>query len=340
MQIQLGAAKIITLSFCANIFILHILILLLSRLLRGGHDIKLINDIIDMKRINFLKYTLVCVLFMCAVACDKDNPIAKESIPAVIKSDFSARFPVADISTFSKYPEFNSSEELWQIDFTDSDDNRASAWYKADGTWKMTHTKLKYIDNLSYEAKRTFMRSVYRDARIKELYKTEREGIAGTLYTLFFEFPAKTADDVVHYVFLNDDGLFLTKFTWFPNDPGCFVYLPKEHFDFISKKYRGAEIRGYVNNLGDHEYFVLHEGVIKYVFFEGSATERGFWKETRFELSKDTAVPDIVAQRLKKTDPDFSYTNLFYIEAERGNCYLFVDMNRDNELGYYIGENG
>lgn len=144
---------------------------------------------------------------------------------------------------------------------------------------------------------------------------------------------------VEHYIFLNDDGLFLTKFTWIPNDPVNFVSLPKDHFDFISEKYKGAEMRGYVNNAGVHEYFILHEGSIKYVFFERKiATERDFWKETRYELSKDTKIPDNVAQRLKKNNPDFTYTNLYYIEAKQENQYLFVDMNHDQELGYYIGE--
>ncbi len=134
-------------------------------------------------------------------------------------------------------------------------------------------------------------------------------------------------------------GLFLSKFTWFPNNPKYFVDLPEYHFDFISEKYKGAEIRGYVN-ISDHEYFILHEGKIKYIFFEEvSATEQSFWKETRYELSKDAIVPDNVAESLKKKDIDFTYTNLYYIETEQGNGYLFVDMNRDNELGYYVSEN-
>lgn len=291
-----------------------------------------------MRQINLLKYVLACFLFVCATACDKENSMVEE-IPPIIKSEFSERYPKADISAFHKYFEFTSSGELWQIDFTDRSEYQSTVWYKADGTWKMAHTKLKNIDDLSYEAKRTFMSSVYGDAQIQEIYKTERDGISGTLYTLFFEYPTKTSSNVVHYVFLNDDGLFLTKFTSFPNNPKYFVDLPEDHFEFMSEKYKGADIRGYANNGGKHEYFILQDGIIKYVFFEGkSATEPGFWKETRYELSKDTVVPDNVIKHLKKTDPDFVYTNLYYIEAKHGNSYLFVDMNRNNELGYYIDE--
>lgn len=38
-------------------------------------------------------------------------------------------------------------------------------------------------------------------------------------------------------------------------------------------------------------------------------------------------------------NPDFIYTNLYYIESEEGNSYLFQDKKRDDELGYNIGEN-
>lgn len=293
-----------------------------------------------MRQIKLLKYALVCFLFVCTTACDKENPIVEESIPPIIKSEFSDRYPMAAISAFRKYSEFIFSGELWQIDFTDRSENQVSTWYKSDGTWKMAHTKLKNIDDLSDEAKRTFMSSMYGSAQIQEIYKTERDGISGTLYTLFFYFPIKTSSNVAHCVFLNDDGLFLTKFTGFPNNPIYFVNLPEDHFEFISEKYKGAEIRGHVNNGGVHEYFILHEEIIKYVFFEEtSATKRGFWKETRYELSNDTVLPDNVTKHLKKTNPDFAYTNLYYIEAESGNSYLLVDMDRDNELGYYIGEN-
>jgi len=78
--------------------------------------------------------------------------------------------------------------------------------------------------------------------------------------------------------------------------PPLVFTLPKDHFDFIAKKYSGAEIRGYINNSGEREYIILHGDTIKYVFFGGEvATDRMFWKETRYELSKDAVVPDNVS---------------------------------------------
>lgn len=40
--------------------------------------------------------------------------------------------------------------------------------------------------------------------------------------------------------------------------------------------------------------------------------------------------------RLKQEYPNFTYTNIYYIEYISGNSYLFLDKNHKNELGYYI----
>ena len=122
-----------------------------------------------------------------------------------------------------------------------------------------------------------------------------------SLYTLHFLYQWKNVKDMTHYVCLNDDGMFLAVYTWTPNDPTWFVDLPKAHFDFIYKKYDGSEIRGY-------------------------------------EISLDTKVPDNVARVLKRDNPDFVYTNLYYIESPEGNAYFFQDKNDDRELGYTIAE--
>lgn len=286
-----------------------------------------------MKRTNCFYYVLVCVLFMCITACDKENSTIEENIPAIMKSDFSERYPSAKITTFQNY-----SDGLYQINFIDKEQNQAFIWY-INETWGMTYTKINDIDQLPPKTLSTFQNSGYGDAQIIDIYKTERVGIEKGLYTLHFKYSWKKIENMEHYVFINDDGLFLTTFTSTPNDPSSIVKLPESHFDFIAEKYNGAEIRGYINNGGAHEYFILHEGTIKYIFFGGeTATDKGFWKETRYELSKDVEIPANVVSVLKQNAPDFTYTNIYYIESDSGNKYLFQDKNHESELGYYIGE--
>lgn len=276
--------------------------------------------------------TLICMLFMTFTACEKET-LQKEEIPITIKTDFITRYPLAEVTAFHTF-----SGDLRQLEFINEDQNKASVWY-VNEDWKMTHTQVDNIKQLPLKALFSFGNSPYADANIIDIYKTEREGINKSLYTLHFKFPWKKTPNVEHYIFINEDGLFLKTISLAPNNPSYFVTLSKDHFDFISRKYIGAEIRGYINNAGAHEYFILHEDTIKYVSFGAEeASEYGFWKETRYELNLDVDIPDNVINQLQKGHPGFTYSNIYYIESPRGNAYLFQDKNHDQELGYYIGE--
>lgn len=286
-----------------------------------------------MKQINRFYYLFACILFTSLFACDNDHETIEEEIPQALRSDVSKRLSLAELKNYRFY-----GDGLSQIDCIDTQQNAASVWY-VDETWTMTHTKIKDIRQLSPETLEAFERSGYGDARLLDIYKTEREGMERSLYTLYFQYRWKNVENMEHYLFINDDGMRLATFTWTPNDPCGFVRLPKDHFDFIAEKYKGSEVRGYVNNGGRHEYFISHRDTLKYVLFGGLvATDAGFWEETTYELSLDTPIPENVTRWLKQSDPDFTYTNLYYKESDAGNAYLFQDKNRDDELGYWIYE--
>lgn len=106
----------------------------------------------------------------------------------------------------------------------------------------MTHAKLKNInhpDNAQY----AFRNSKYRVIQIRKIYKAKRTGIEENLYTLYFLFPTKKGNNVIHYVFLDDDGPFLARSTSTPNDPTSFVKLPRSHSNFIFRKHKNTEIK-------------------------------------------------------------------------------------------------
>lgn len=260
-----------------------------------------------MKRVPFFYYIMACLLSICITACDKEEQLIEDEIPEMIKADLSKRYPSVEILNYQEYSNFS------QINVIDKDQNEASIWY-VDDIWKMTRTKIADFNQLSLEAQTVFENSKYRFAQFENIYKTEREGMDRSLYTLHFLYQWKNVKDMTHYVCLNDDGMFLAVYTWTPNDSTWFVDLPKAHFDFIYKKYDGSEIRGYQNNGGYYDYFVLHNDTLKFVSFRGEVeTDYYFWKETRYEISLDTKVPDNVARVLKRDNPDFVYTNLYYI---------------------------
>lgn len=249
--------------------------------------------------------------------------------------NFADKFPNAKINNYSNYLETFSSNKIWKIDFTDKSGSKSIAWYMSDGTWKMTQTELKTINDLSPEAKDAFTSSIYGSAKVEGIYKTERDSISNSLYTISFKYPYLESKDEMHYSFINDDGLFLNTYAKSEYDAVSIVNLPKKHFDFILKKYKDAEIRGYINNSGMHEYFILHEDKIKFVLLEWSSS-RGLWKETRYELDIDFVLPDNVIKYMDRVAPDFVYTNIYYIETELVNKYFL--LYKPKEEGHYISE--
>jgi hypothetical protein len=160
-----------------------------------------------MKRVPFFYYIMACLLSICITACDKEEQLIEDEIPEMIKADLSKRYPSVEILNYQEYSNFS------QINVIDKDQNEASIWY-VDDIWKMTHTKIADFNQLSLEAQTVFENSKYRFAQFENIYKTEREGMDRSLYTLHFLYQWKNVKDMTHYVCLNDDGMFLAVYTW------------------------------------------------------------------------------------------------------------------------------
>lgn len=289
-----------------------------------------------MKQINFLKYAFILTLFIYTTACDKEDTI-EGSIPEKVHTGFNNKFPNAIISDFNNYVEPLSKDTICEISFTNKNGANTIAWYKSDGTWKMTQTELKTINDLTPEAKDSFTSSIYGSAQIDKIYKTERDEIDASLNTLVFKISSIASDENLNYAFINDDGLFLNKYSWTEYNLNSVVSLSEKQFKFIDETYPESEIRGYINNSGSHEYFILHEDKVKSVLFYWN-TAQATWKETRYELDIDTKLPDNVIKYMNIIAPDFVYTNIYYIETGLVNKYLLVDKNDPREFGHYVSE--
>ncbi len=287
-----------------------------------------------MRQINFFKCAFISIFFILAVACEKEGS-NDESIPTKVQTEFASRFPNANILDYTKYVEPRSSDKIWEIEFTNESGAKTKAWYLEDGTWKMTQTELKTIDDLTAEAKDAFTSSIHGSTKTENIYKTERDKIQGSLYTLELESTSKASDKKTSFVFINDDGLFINNYTWSEYDGRSIVNLPEKQFKFINDTYKDAEIRGYINNSGLHEYFILHEDKIKFVTFK-ITSGLSVWAETRYEIDINTVLPDNVIKYLNRIDPDFVYTNIYYIETNEVDKYYLVDNNDPKGLGHYV----
>ncbi|MDD4514609.1 hypothetical protein [Massilibacteroides sp.] len=288
-----------------------------------------------MKRINLINCVLLSTLFVVFVGCSSDDDVIKEQeLPVNIKSDLAKRNPSGTVLSVSNY------DDRYEINFIDETENETTITY-VNEVWKLTHTLFKDVNSLPSEVKKSFNDLPYKNTPLLDVSRTERADMKQSLYTLHFQYPWKDVDKLEHHVFINDDGLYLAMYSLKPNDQTWWPDLPSSHFKFIETKYSGAEIRGYINNAGIHEYFILHDNIIKYVFFGGIDADYpfDFWEKTEYELPIDTKIPENVMNELKEVDKDFSYTNLYYIESNGGDSYWFQDKNHPNELGYTIPVN-
>ena len=105
--------------------------------------------------------------------------------------------------------------------------------------------------------------------------------------------------------------------------------------EWITAHYKGSEVLGFVNDSGDDNYLIMHDGVLKSVYFKTS--RKGMtWKETCYPLPKGTTVPSNLLESLHADYPDFTYTEVSIVETPDGIVYLFTDGNSPDRLGHYV----
>ena len=118
----------------------------------------------------------------------------------------------------------------------------------------------------------------------------------------------------------------------------CEDYTIKRVMEWITAHYKGSEVLGFVNDSGDDNYLIMHDGVLKSVYFRVSR-KGTTWKETCYPLPKGTTVPSNVLDSLHADYPDFTYTEVSILETPNGIVYLFTDGNRPDRLGHYVEAN-
>lgn len=285
-----------------------------------------------MKLINNFYYVLISILLLCIISCSNDDQDdIKKEIPLAIQNDFEKRYPSGSILSFVDY-----ESGTCDLKFLDDDKNEGECIYQNE-IWKMSHIKMKDTNQLPSQVQNTFNDTQYNGVQLIDVYKTDRAGIERSLYTLHFIYPWHEIKDMTHKVLINDDGFYLDAVTSILNDPLSRPFLSIDHFDFIAEKYKKSEVRGYVNDEGIHRYIILHEGILKSIYFGTSDnSDRGFWRKTDYTLDVKVEVPKNVSDFLKNEYPDFNYTDIVYIEEPDGDSYWFIDKNDSPEKGYII----
>lgn len=277
-----------------------------------------------------LLFGIASAFLLSLAACDSDESFKDklEQIPAVVLRDFNQRHEGAVISSYRPF-----SDNTQEINFTDREKNKAGVYYEND-EWISSITQINDTALLP-KVIRMKLEKTYPNARIEDIKRIERREISYTLYYFNFTYPKKNSLNLTHVVLMNEDGYMFPVFHHPLNEYWFRVALRKKQLDFIKKRYPDADIRASFNETGEDTYFFIQNDMLKKISFRNESDK---WKETRYELSPTTVLPQKVIDKLQELHPGFHYTQIIYIESPKGNCYLLSDMDADDEPGYFISE--
>lgn len=268
-------------------------------------------------------------------ACSEEDLSPENKLPLAVEKDFLQRFGDVAITSRNFFNGTNPKEI--EINFTNKENNEASAYY-IEGQWKLTITEIKDLSKLPDPVLSSFKSSPYGEIspqKIENIERVERSELAHQLYDIKFTYPVKDAENMYHELLFNEDGYMFPVFNYQLNEQRWFRCLEECQLEFIREHYSNADIRTFLNDMGNNSYLFLQSDTLKFIAFDNDNS----WRKTTYRLSLDTAIPDQVQKHLKADDPNFHYTEIYYMESPTGNAYTFIDGNSDIRLGHIIGEN-
>ena len=293
------------------------------------------------------KKHLLCVLAVAITfvlsSCNSENetPVNYKSLPEVIANDFSNRYGTNNIEHVCTGTDFyrHAGQQETYVYCKDKAGNELLVVY-VDNVWNRSMLTLSDINKLPDNVRKRFSKELpnsakYEFLRIKEITQA---CISGKYYELcYIVQDSSMTGNSLHTIVIDSEGMVLKSCEYELNDNAYVRPLPTD-IDWISEHYRGATVLGYINDLGDDNYLIMHNGVLKSVLFDSNNLDAK-WKETRYALPKGTTVPSRVLDTLHTKYPDFTYTEVFVVENPGGIFYLFIDGTRADRLGYYIEAN-
>ncbi|WP_308263110.1 hypothetical protein [Prevotella sp.] len=262
-------------------------------------------------------------------------------MPEVIAKDFNNRYGTNNIEQVYTGTDFyrHTGQQETYVYCKDKAGNELLVVY-VDNVWNRSVLTLSDINKLPDNVRQIFYKELpksvkYEFWKIKEITQA---CISGKYYELcYIVQDSSMTGNSLHTIVIDSEGMVLKSCEYELNDNAYVRPLPTD-IDWISEHYRGATVLGYINDLGDDNYLIMHNGVLKSVLFDSNNLDAK-WKETRYALPKGTTVPSRVLDTLHTKYPDFTYTEVFVVENPGGIFYLFIDGTRADRLGYYIEAN-
>lgn len=289
-----------------------------------------------MKRVFFLSLLTVALLL---ASCGSESDIHPDDtkLPENVSHDFSTRCPGFTIKSAGTYSDsyHGSDNEETFIRCTDAQGNECVVSYTG-SRWNRTVRTLTDEQQLPTAVRKSLAACLgERPANgIHEIKAADFAGLKGREYIIRYRQDTPLATNCEHTLMTDADGTVLRLCTYPLNNPD-YVSPLTESLSWIAKQYSSADILGYINDLGDDEFIIMHDGVMKTVSFNHNGT---LWKNTSYPLQPGMTVPQRVLQTLDTIDHGFTYTDITVIESEQGTSYAFTDNSKADRPGHTIGD--
>lgn len=283
-----------------------------------------------MRKIKNSLFVWLLLVVSIASSCSSDPEIIQKDnkLPMTIANDFKERFNGFSIDKVYHGTDFyrHTAQKETIVYCKDADENSCFVAYD-DGAWNRTIRVLPDVASLPLSVKKR-LTGDYAEAiqnGFDKMTEVAMSGIEGMFYFFSYLQDTPLAKNCVHNLILASDGRVLKQTTYPLNAFESIRPLPAQ-ISWIAKKYPGAEILGYVNDLGDDEYLIVHEGILKSVYFhiylDGSEV---VWKKTEYVQPKEINIPQKVLDVLHTNYAGFAYTKVIVTEAADGLTYSFVE---------------
>ncbi len=283
--------------------------------------------------------TVIAVLALASCSSENETLVENNNLPAAISADFNSRCSGNTIKYVSTGEEFYRHTGLSETDVCSVDDV-GNEWFVAylDNEWNRTIRSVSDITQLPLNV-RKMLAEGYPEAvaaGFDEIKEVSQRYIAGTYYVFRYFQDTPLAKNCTHTLVVDGEGRTLKECTYMLNSME-FTRPFVTDISWISAHYEGATVLCYVNDMGGDDYIVLHDGILKSVYFGSDGWNVGEWKETRYGLPEGMSVPDDVLDRLHSLDAGFTYTEVEVVETPNGNYYSLVDGTKPERPGYNIG---
>ena len=273
-------------------------------------------------------------LAICATlafaSCDSDNGIqqGQHSLSEAVAQDFNNRFQGYKIENFY------AGTDLTYIYSVDNEGNDCFVAY-LDNAWNRTIRTLPDMSQLPYQVRVQLYNHCAQAVEngFDEIMEISQNCINEKYYVLKYLQDTPLAKNCTHTLVIASDGTVLKSCGYYLNNPRD-VYPLADDISWISEHYKGAAVLGYVNDMGEDNYIIMHDGMLKSVYFHTNRDTR--WKKTTYALPEGMSVPKEVLDTLHKLDETFTYTEVTVIEAPEGIYYSFVDGTKPERPGHTI----